>query len=324
MVNRFSFDIVRGAIASAVSSGLNFLAPAPRFVWRFLGPIFERSKNTRYRYIIYIIGAYIGVGLILAIPIYGFKVDNGFTRFSEKLFPYPAAVINAGMVTLSSFHKQEKFVLQFSERTGQQLNDDPRQRVLDQLVEDKLVAKAAAKNGFRVSQKDVDAAYAKVINENGGEKEVEKVLKNLYGMSLGDFKGLVRAQVLKDKVREDLLVRVKARHILIKDDKRAAEVLDRVKKGENWDELAKQFSEDTSNRDKGGDLGFAGRGVFVKPFEDAAFGLKPGETTQELVKTEFGNHIIRVDEFNKGKIDKSYDDFLKELKEKTRIIKLVK
>lgn len=264
-------------------------------------------------------------GAVLAMPIYGFKVDNGFTRLAERVFPYPAAIVNGGVVTLASLHKQEGFVLQFVERTGQSVGQEsPAEKVLNQLIENKLVVKAAAKQGFQLSLKDVDDAYAKVLQENGGKDQVEKILKNLYNMSLGDFKSLVRAQVTKDKVRDEMLARVKARHILIKDEKRAQEVLEKVKKGENWDELAKQYSEDTANRDKGGDLGWNGRGAFVKALEDVAFNLKPGEINQNLVKTDFGFHIIRLDQRNQGKIDKSYDDFLKELKEKTRIIKLVK
>lgn len=324
MARHFSFNPVFGAISRAFSGVIGVYKRLNKFLGFYLGHFFERSKKSRYRLVIAVLAIYILLGFIGAIPVYGFKIDSQLTRGFERLFPYPAAIVNGGIVTLRSLHKQEDFVLQFADRTGQQIDQNPREKVLDQLIENKIVSKTAAKQGFHISQKDVDSAYEKVLVENGGKKEVEKVLRNLYDMSLSDFKGLVRAQVLKDKIREDLLVRVKARHILVKDEGRARDVLERVKKGENWDELAKQFSEDTASRDQGGDLGFNNRGVLAKPFEDAAFALQPGQTHQELVKTDFGNHIVRVDERNQGKIDKSYDDFLKEQKEKTRIIKLVK
>jgi parvulin-like peptidyl-prolyl isomerase len=76
---------------------------------------------------------------------------------------------------------------------------------------------------------------------------------------------------------------------------RAEEVLQRVRKGEDFAALAREFSADPSNKNQGGDLGWFGRGVMVKPFEDAAFALKPGETSG-LVETQFGLHIIRLDE----------------------------
>lgn len=76
---------------------------------------------------------------------------------------------------------------------------------------------------------------------------------------------------------------------------RAAAALERVKKGEDFAAVAKAVSEDPSNKDKGGDLGFFPRGRMEEAFETAAFGLKPGETS-DLVETRYGFHIIRVDE----------------------------
>ena len=93
---------------------------------------------------------------------------------------------------------------------------------------------------------------------------------------------------------------VRASHILLKTEgkdeatvrKQAEAVLARVKAGEDFAALAKQFSEDSS-KDNGGDLDYFGRGAMVKEFEDAAWALQPGQTT-DLVKTQYGFHIIRV------------------------------
>jgi peptidyl-prolyl cis-trans isomerase C len=100
---------------------------------------------------------------------------------------------------------------------------------------------------------------------------------------------------------------VKARHILIQVPKEAAdedkkklkekadEVLKKVKAGEDFTKLAAEFSDDAGTKSKGGELGFISKGSMVPAFEQAAFSLKPGEVS-ELVETEFGFHVIKVDE----------------------------
>jgi len=94
---------------------------------------------------------------------------------------------------------------------------------------------------------------------------------------------------------------VRASHILLKTDgkddatvKKAAEaVLAEAKAGKDFAALAKKYSEDDTNKDKGGDLDFFGRNIMAKEFEDAAFSMKPGEISG-LVKTQFGYHIIKM------------------------------
>ncbi|GKS60872.1 MAG: peptidylprolyl isomerase [Candidatus Nitrosocosmicus sp.] len=87
--------------------------------------------------------------------------------------------------------------------------------------------------------------------------------------------------------------KIKCYHILVKKQSEALEILEKLKKGEGFANLAKEFSIDKGSGKKGGDLGFFGRGMMVKPFEDAAFKLKKGEVTPEPVKTQFGYHIIK-------------------------------
>jgi peptidyl-prolyl cis-trans isomerase D len=94
---------------------------------------------------------------------------------------------------------------------------------------------------------------------------------------------------------------VRASHILLKIEgdneaqvkAKAEEVLKRVKAGEDFAALAKEFSQDESNAGKGGDLDYFPRGAMVPEFETAAFAMKPGEIS-DLVKTSFGYHIIKV------------------------------
>lgn len=106
---------------------------------------------------------------------------------------------------------------------------------------------------------------------------------------------------------------VHARHILIEvpadasgqqqaaAKSKAEDLLQKLRAGADFAKLAKEYSDDTANRDRGGDLGFFSRGEMVKQFEDVAFRLKPGQL--DLAQTQFGYHIIRVDEVKPAHID---------------------
>jgi parvulin-like peptidyl-prolyl isomerase len=79
----------------------------------------------------------------------------------------------------------------------------------------------------------------------------------------------------------------------------AEDIVRRARAGESFDALAKEYSSDPSNKDKGGDLGWFGHGRMVKAFDDAAFALQPGQVS-DVVETQFGYHIIKLEERRNG------------------------
>jgi len=86
--------------------------------------------------------------------------------------------------------------------------------------------------------------------------------------------------------------KIKCSHILVKKHSEALSVIERLNKGESFDKLAKELSIDKGSGKRGGDLGFFGRGVMVKPFEEASFKLEKNQIS-EPIKTEFGYHVIK-------------------------------
>jgi len=88
---------------------------------------------------------------------------------------------------------------------------------------------------------------------------------------------------------------VHARHILVKTEDEAKDIIKQLDAGKDFAELAKAKSSDP-NKSEGGDLGYFTRGRMVKEFEDAAFALNKGEYTKTPVKTQFGYHVIKVED----------------------------
>jgi parvulin-like peptidyl-prolyl isomerase len=85
--------------------------------------------------------------------------------------------------------------------------------------------------------------------------------------------------------------KIRCSHILVEKLSVAQEILEKINKGESFSKMAEQYSTDGSRR-RGGDLGEFGKGMMVRPFEEAAFKLQVGEVSP-IVKTEFGYHIIK-------------------------------
>ena len=117
-----------------------------------------------------------------------------------------------------------------------------------------------------------------------------------------------------DKEKSQLLTPEKrrARHVLItgKDDpaalKEAQDVLAQARAGKDFGELARQYSKDPGSAGNGGDLGWVDKSTFAGPFGDALFSMQPGEI-RGPVKTQYGYHIIRLDEIQTAK-GKSFDE----------------
>jgi peptidyl-prolyl cis-trans isomerase D len=137
--------------------------------------------------------------------------------------------------------------------------------------------------GYQNEVKTAVAGFKSSINI--GENELRKIIEN----------SLYRKKVM-DKVLEGLKAeeeQVWARHILVKDEATAKDILQRIQNGESFFFLANKYSTDTGSAINGGDVGWFGKGKMVPEFETAAFALNVGEISQPIA-SQFGFHIIQV------------------------------
>ena len=231
---------------------------------------------------------------------------------------------------------------------GKTYEDMIKDMVLETMIGSEVIYQQAEKDKVAPTDKQVqeqiDSFNESIKDDTDYQKELknmginEKFLKFQFARDLANTN--LQAKFEEDtKISEDEMKKyyeenkddfytdtVTASHILIKTidndgnelsdakkkeaKKKAEEVLTKVKSGEDFAELAKEYSEDSS-ASSGGELGTFGRGKMVTEFENAAFAMKAGEIS-DIVETEYGYHIIKVTD----RVDKqeTYDDVKDKIK----------
>lgn len=230
------------------------------------------------------------------------------------------AKIGERKITLADFKRVTDY---FDEERQKMLETNPqlKETVLRQFIQSMVISDLAKQKGFdRVPEIKEQLQFFSdnfLANEYLKREIAQKItvsedeLKSYYDSHKDEFK------------TQDM---VKARHILVRVDNSASDdekkkakektelYLKKIKDGEDFAKLASDFSDDPGSKAKGGDLGFFPRGRMVKPFDDAAFSLKPGETSG-IVETQFGFHIIKVEDRKDSSVE-SFDVVKERLKQK--------
>jgi peptidyl-prolyl cis-trans isomerase C len=252
---------------------------------------------------------------------------------AEKKIPDGAvATVNGVTITQDDFDKEMDRVRSQFARSGRSLREsqlpDIKDRVLETLINRELLYQESQNKGIKVEDAEVnqqvdilkkrfpkeDEFKAALLEMKISEAELKSQIRK--GMAIQQFvdKDLVQDVKVSETEVKDFYInnpnmfkqseQVKASHILIKVDtqadksakdqanKKIKEIQKKLEDGGDFAALAKEYSEGPSNVD-GGDLGYFERGRMVKPFEDAAFKLKPGEVS-DMVETPFGYHLIKV------------------------------
>lgn len=253
-----------------------------------------------------------------------------------------AAKVNGDKIMITELDKQveqlkKQYPQMFEGADGEGRLIDFKQRLLDNLINQKLLEQAATERKLEVTDADVDKQVKQLRAGFKDDSQFNDALKSA-GMTLDSLKKQVKEQLLTQKIIESLAKDVniadkdmkayydknkaqfqqksakRTSHILFKpeDKKEAQQVLEELEDGGDFAALAKQYSVDTATASKGGDLGWPST-AYVAEFESAVSKLDKGETSG-LVKTPYGWHIIRVTDTRKTS-QQSYDEVKEQIKQ---------
>ena len=225
------------------------------------------------------------IAVVAALALAAGCAQKGNQPATGAAAPNPVATVNGQPLTRAQF---ELFTKAIAGKVPSELNAAQRSQALDTLVRAEVVAQQAEKEGL---DKQGDATpslalarlqileQAAMVNFLKDHKATEAELKTEYDAQVA---AMPKTQF-------------KARHILVKTKEEADQMIAELKKGAKFEKLAADHSLDGS-KNNGGDLGWFSPGNMVKPFAAAVAQLKKGETTQTPVQTEFGWHVIRLDD----------------------------
>jgi peptidyl-prolyl cis-trans isomerase C len=203
--------------------------------------------------------------------------------------PDPAAVV----ATIEGVAVTEADLTLAEGELGQQFAQLPpeqrRAAALSAIIEIRLLAAKAVEKGLdkdadfqrRLSFLQSRALHSELVDKEIADKVTEEAVRAYYDKKISET----------PPVNE-----VKARHILVKAEEEALEIIKQLDGGAKFEDLANQHTTDPSGKTSGGDLGYFGPGQMVPEFEKAAFALEIGAYTKEPVESQFGWHIIKVED----------------------------
>jgi parvulin-like peptidyl-prolyl isomerase len=270
--------------------------------------------------ILYVIGA-----VVFGIRLYKQKRFERIDLAASCIYPFPVA--KAGRAIVFDHQLQQWVVAskKFASENDMQVPGDLPQKVIEELVNYALAGQEADQLHVKLTQKDINDEFNLSIEGIGSREQAVDFLKQMYGLSLEQFKRMITPMIIAEKVRDDKFVHVQARHILIKDQSKAQDILNKIRGGGNFEDLAKDNSEDQGSKDQGGLLA-GGEYIYrdsglVPEVEDALFKMKKGEVS-DLVQSQYGFHILKVED-RQGEIDMTMADWFESLKKKYPVKTLI-
>ncbi len=180
-------------------------------------------------------------------------------------------------------------------KAGRPVTDEVRAQIKEEVIVREIFMQEAQKRGLATSE-DVKAQM-ELARQTILIRELFADFQKKNPVTDAELKGEYDKFVATNSGKE-----YKARHILVDKEDEAKDIVARLKKGEKFDELAKKLSKDPGSGAKGGDLDWANATSYVAEFSQAMVKLEKGQLTQEPVKSQFGWHVIQLDDTRDAKL----------------------
>ncbi len=180
-------------------------------------------------------------------------------------------------------------------KAGRPVTDEVRAQIKEEVIVREIFMQEAQKRGLAASE-DVKAQM-ELARQTILIRELFADFQKKNPVTDAELKGEYDKFVATNSGKE-----YKARHILVDKEDEAKDIVARLKKGEKFDELAKKLSKDPGSGAKGGDLDWANATSYVAEFSQAMVKLEKGQLTQEPVKSQFGWHVIQLDDTRDAKL----------------------
>jgi peptidyl-prolyl cis-trans isomerase C len=195
-----------------------------------------------------------------------------------------------------------------AQRAGQQVGPEVQQQARDQVVLREIFAQEATRLGLAAS-----ADYREAMEIARQSILIRELFEEFRKKNpVTDDEALLEYNKFKAQASG---TEYRARHILVEKEEEAVGLIKQIKAGGKFDELAKKHSKDTGSGEKGGDLDFAKPDSYVPEFGKALVALKPGEMTEAPVKSQFGFHIIKLEEVREAPFP-GFEDVKGQLKQR--------
>lgn len=210
----------------------------------------------------------------------------------------PVAVVNGVAIPQA----QMDFILKQLAERGAKDSPELRAKIRDDMITKEVIAQEAAKAGL---SKDSDVQVEMAMAQ---QNVLLKAYVQHYQKTSAVSEEVLKAEFDKMKAQQPATKEYDVRHILVKTEAEANDVIKSLKKGKKFEDLAKEKSQDPGSKDKGGLYEHVLPGTMVKEFDEAMMKLAKGQVTQTPVKTQFGFHVLKLEDVRQAK-GPSFDEF---------------